>query len=277
MSGSSNYLWMIVVVLAFLIPYVRNYYDEKYLQKDTLRLNAGMFLIGTLAGWSNETTICWLILVLFYWLYVCKKKNCLQNWKTFGFLGLCTGYLLLICAPGNFYRLSQQQGLNGGIPISELYIHKFTEVVWIMLFHFFLIYFIVRFFLREKRRFKNKPEIKRYLSVAKIFSFIAIGSGIVMFMIPVSGWRPSFLSLVFLVAAVATLFRGQDIANKFVFNKREKGFLKLIGCSYFIMTVFVSLLCNYTNWNHWNDILSLIYMEQKQPSNLVLNVKPYLY
>ena len=144
-----------------------------------------------------------------------------------------------------------------------------------MLFHFFLIYFIVRFFLSEKRRFKNKPEIKRYLSVAKIFSFIAIGSGIVMFMIPVSGWRPSFLSLVFLVAAVATLFRGQDIANKFVFNKREKGFLKLIGCSYFIMTVFVSLLCNYTNWNHWNDILSLIYMEQKQPSNLVLNVKPY--
>ena len=275
MSGSSNYLWMIVVVLAFLIPYVRNYYDEKYLQKDTLRLNAGMFLIGTLAGWSNETTICWLILVLFYWLYVCKKKNCLRNWKTFGFLGLCTGYLLLICAPGNFYRLSQQQGLNGGIPISELYIHKFTEVVWIMLFHFFLIYFIVRFFLREKRRFKNKPEIKRYLSVAKIFSFIAIGSGIVMFMIPVSGWRPSFLSLVFLVAAVATLFRGQDIANKFVFNKQEKGFLKLIGCSYFIMTVFVSLLCNYTNWNHWNDILSLIYMEQKQPSNLVLNVKPY--
>ena len=273
--GSSNYLLMMVVVLAFLVPYVRNYYDESYLQKDNLKISIGIFFSGILAGWSHETTICWLILFLLYWLYLCKKKENLQNWKISGFLGLCIGYLLLICAPGNFYRLSQQHQINGGIPLNELYLNKLMELVWIILFHFLLYYFIVKFLIRVKKIFINNPEFKLYLNIAKICSLIAIGSGIVMFLIPVSGWRPSFLNLVFLVIATASLFRGQEITSIFVFNNQEIKFLRFVGYAYFIMTVFVSLWCNYKNWNHWNEVLAMIHREQKNPSNIVLHVQPY--
>lgn len=274
-SGSSNYLLMMVVVLAFLIPYVRNYYEEEWLQKDDFKITTGMFFAGILAGWSHETTICWLIVFLFYWLYLCKKNKRLQNWKIAGFIGLCVGYLLLICAPGNFYRLSQQAQLSGGIPINELYLSKLTELVWIFLFHFLLFYFITKSLFKAKKNCINNLKFAPYMNIAEICSLVAIGSGIVMFLIPVSGWRPSFLNLVFLVTAAASLYRGQEVANIFVFNNRGQRFLKFVGCSYFLMTVFVSLWCSYINWNHWNEVLEMIYREQMHPTNIVLKVKPY--
>lgn len=275
MSGSSNYLWMMVVVFAFLIPYVQNYYDASLISKDNSCKSAGIFLFGVIAGWSFETIICFLILVLGYWLYLCYKQNRLQKWKVSGLLGLCTGYMLLIFAPGNFFRFSQQHQINGEVALNVLFTYKFSELAWIVLFHFFLWYFIVCFLIRNKNRFINNKEMRPYLNIAKCCILVAFGSGILMFLIPVSGWRPSFLSLSFLVMAAASLFRGMKIINEHVLKRREKMFLTFVGYSYFIMTVFVSIWCNYINWNHWNDVLNIIKQEQNNPTNQVLVINPY--
>ena len=263
MSGSSNYLLMQVIVLAFLIPYVRNYYHEKKLNKDTPALTAGMFLIGVLAGWSHETTICWVIIILGYWIYLCKKRNVLQNWKISGFLGLCMGYALLIFAPGNFARFMTQQQ------------YKLTELVWIMVFHLFLWYFIISFLVRDKNKITEKEKFAPYIAIAKACSLIAIGSGLLMLLIPVSGWRPSFLGLVFLVIAVASLFRAQEITGIWVINNSIKSVFKIIGYFYMTMTIAVSLWCNYINRNHWDDVLKEIYREQQCPTNTIIDVNPY--
>ena len=84
MSGASNYLWMSVIVLAFLIPYVQNYYNSSMLQDSSFCLNTGIFVTGILAGWSHETTGCWLILILGYWLFICWKRKKFHLWKLFG-------------------------------------------------------------------------------------------------------------------------------------------------------------------------------------------------
>lgn len=274
-SGSSNYLWMMVIVLLFLIPYTKNYYNPHLLNDDAPRMTAGMFFLGILAGWSHETTTCWLILVLFYWLNLCKKENTLQKWKIAGFIGLCIGYALLIFAPGNFARLAVQQQANQAVTFSKLYMYKATELVWIFLFHFFLWYFIVSFFCRYKNIIGQTRVIRPYLNMAKACIIIAFGSGVFMFLIPASIWRASFLNLIFLTIAAALLFRVQEIENKYLINKNKISFLKLIGYSYFIMTIVVSLWCNYINWNHWNDVLVLIQKEKLAPTNKVLYIRPY--
>ena len=275
MSGSSNYLWMMVIVLAFLIPYTKNYYNPKLLTEDSMKMTVSLFFTGLLAGWSHETTTCWLILVLFYWLYLCKKSCTLQKWKLAGFIGLCIGYTLLMFAPGNFARLTTQQQTNNTVSSAVFYTFKIGEIVWITLFHFLLWYFIISFLFRYKNRIGQTRVITPYLNIAKACSIIALSSGIFMFLIPASIIRPSFLNLVFLTIAAATLFRAQDVTQEFVIQQSTKSFLKLMGYTYLALTVVVCLWCNFNNWNHWNDILAMIQQEQKNQTNTIITVKPY--
>ncbi len=275
MSGSSNYLWMQVVVFAFLIPYVKNYYNNNFLNKSKPGMSIGFFFAGVLAGWSHETTICWVIPILFYWLYLCQKRKDLQNWKIAGFLGLCTGYALLILAPGNFSRLVTQQQTNAEITLTELYMYKFSELAWIAVFHFVIWYFIISFLIRDKNKVKQKDIVEPYLKIVRACSLVAFGSGFCMFILPVSGWRPSFLSLVFLIVAAASLFRVQEIAGVCIINNNIRSFLKVVGYFYLAMTIGVSLWCNYSNGNYWNTILERIYQEQQSPTNEIIIVNPY--
>ena len=274
LSGSCNYLWMIVIVLFYLLPYVQNYYDINRLKSDKAIITTVMFFLGVLAGWSHETTTCWLAAILLCWLYLCKKRNNLQHWKISGLIGLCTGYALLIFAPGNFSRLQLQQNTDSIIITGELLKPKLIEVSLILIFHLFLWYFLVRFFLSYKNKIMEKRE-RKYINFAKACSLIAFGSGFIMLFIPSNGMRPSFLGLVFLVIAAASLFRLQEKEGKYIIHYQARLFLKSIGYCYFIFTMLVALWCNYVNWNHWNSVLALIKTEQEKPVQVVLKVEPY--
>ena len=273
MSGSGNYLWMMIIVLAFLIPYVKNYYNPNLLIENKPKMSVVMFFIGILAGWSHETTTCWLVLILFYWLYVCKKRANLQTWKLAGFAGLCIGYSLLMFAPGNFVRLASQQQANSIISFSALYTYKLTEVMWIILFHSLLWHYIISFFYRYKN--SQSEVLLPYLNMTKICSTIALASGVFMFVIPSSIVRPSFLNLVFLTIAVTTLFRAQEVVKKSLIQQKVKKILQLFGWTYLLLTIIISLWCNYSNWSRWNDAINMIQHEKKNPTNVVLSVKSY--
>ena len=255
-SGSCNYLWMAVIVLAFLIPYVQDYYNTNNLKKDYSKTVLGMFFLGILAGWSHETTTYWLILILFYYLFFYNKKNKRQLWETSGFIGLIIGYTLLIFAPGNFSRLQMQQHTNSIIIAADLFYPKLVELIMILLFHSFLWYFIIRFFLTYKKKDDYPDNFYRNLNIVKACILIAIGSATLMFFIPSRGLRPSFLGLIYLIISVVLLFRMQENAGMSFLTKNAKVFLKIIGLSYMILTVTVSLWCNYKSYCEWNKILS---------------------
>ena len=259
MSGSSNYLWMMVIVLGFLIPYVQNFYNKAALSnKKSPIFVMLMFFWGILAGWSHETTICWIILILTYWLWLCKKRNNFQIWKLSGYIGLCIGYGLLVFAPGNFSRLHLQHNSGFVLPGHEIFLPKMVEQIIILIFQLFLWYFIINFFFRFKKIIKDDENTSAYINIIKACIVTAVGSGVFMFLIPVSGWRPSFLNLVFLTIAAASVFRIQEKFSITILNNQAKSFLKIVGSVYFIVTITISLWGSYIHWCYWNDVLKKI-------------------
>ena len=262
MSGSTDYLWMLVVVLAFLIPYIREFYHSRNNVQQSEINTTGMFFLGILAGCSHETTICWLILVLFYWLYLCKKQDNLPSWKIAGFAGLCLGYCLLIVAPGNYARLAATQH----------YISHDSRMrvdFLIIFFQLFLWYYIFKVFFAFKND-KLSHNIQKHFNLSKACLLIAGGSTLFNVLLPVSGWRPSFLSLVFLILAVFILYFAQNETGKSVIIPGAKRFLKFVACSYFILSVLCCLYGDYNNWQHWERMIKHIQSERRiHPGNVV--------
>ena len=278
LAGSSNYLWMLVIILAFLIPYIRSYFDNSAFENDTVTLIIGMFFMGLLAGWSHETTNCWIIIMLFYLLYESRKKGELRLWKITGFTGFCLGYALLVFAPGNFSRLQMQQNTNSVVIDSSLLSAKIVELVIILLFHFIIWYFVVSFFFKYKKK-KEKythKDTQLYLNMARLFILTAFGSGLMMFFIPSIGYRPSFLSLVYLIIASAFLFRLQEVNGMYFIDNYGKSFLQFVGGTYLIVTIFFSVWGNYINYSHLQKILVSVNEASKQSPKTVLEVPPPL-
>lgn len=285
LSGSSNYLWLIVVVLAFLLPWVRCIYDPSTLQCDSFAMMNGMFFLGVLAGWSHETTIGWLILFLAYYVYLCRKENTIRKWQITGLIGLCLGYGLLIFAPGNFARIVSQTGAKTletvtsqsaeNIFLSSQILHyKLLEIAIILYFHIFLWYVIISFLIKSKKD-NTSQIIKATQYVVKVCALTAAGSAIMMFFIPTAGLRPSFLGLVFLTIAAASIFSVQDKLSFSVIHESTKRNIKRIGHIYLILTITLSLWCNCVNTRQWNEVISYIKSNQSSLENTVLEVEPY--
>ena len=278
LAGSSNYLWMLVIVLAFLIPYIRSYFDGNAFKNYNFQLTIGIFVLGLLSGWSHETTNCWIALMLLYLLYVSRKKGELNLWKISGFTGFCLGYALLVLAPGNFSRLQLQQHTDIVFMASDQLSSKFIECVAILLFHFVVWYFIISFFFKYKRQKEKfiQKDTALYLIIAMLFILIAFGSGLMMLFIPSKGFRPSFLNLVYLIIASALLFRLQEVNGVYVVDDRGKSFLKFIGYTYLTVTVFFSVWGNCINYCHFQNILVSVKEAAKHSPQTVLEVPPSL-
>ena len=114
LTGACNYLWTSVILLGFLLPYVHKYYCLDTENKKTTGLfGFCFFCYGIIAGWTNENTVCWIILVLGIFIFVCKKQSKTEIWMYSGLDGLLIGYALLIFAPGNYRRmLVEQDGVH---------------------------------------------------------------------------------------------------------------------------------------------------------------------
>ncbi len=276
-AGSCNYLWMTVFILAFLIPYVRNYFDTTAFKHNQKLLAVVLFFLGVFTGCSHETTNCWIGVIIAYWLYISRKKDDLRSWQITGFIGFCLGYSLLIIAPGNFARLRLQQNMASIVMHSELLTSKFIELVIVLFFHLILWYFIISFFFsfRKNRSLFIYEDTGLYLTISELFIFVACGSGLTMFFIPSNGLRTSFLNLVYLTIAVAFLFRLQELSGIWFIDYHGKKFLRFIGCSYLVITMSISLWGNYLNCQYWKGVLSSLSKTNQQSLNMdVIEVLP---
>ncbi|SDC00165.1 hypothetical protein SAMN04487864_101382 [Succiniclasticum ruminis] len=277
LAGSCDYLWLMVLILAFLLPYIQDYYNPAVHKQRSIIFTLGIFVLGILAGCSRENAICWVILALLYWFYLCWGKTKLQEWKVLGLIGLCIGYTLLVLSPGSLSRLTLLNKLVDSKVLFSLPTGpKLTEVIIIITFHVFLWHFIVNFFLRYKNALSsNQPIIQKYWALAEVSALIAFFSGLVMSLIPCVGSRNSFVSLIFLIIAAALIFRIGEITGMPVVNETFKVLMKYTGCFYFAITITVSLIGNYLNYKDWHEVLRLVRLEKKNPTNIVLEVHPY--
>lgn len=98
--GSCNYLWTTVLILWLLWLYRKN-------QKDTSVWKLiGLFVLGILAGWTNENTAAGLLVILFGYIIIQKliEKKKLTKIQIVGLLGVLIGFAFMILAPGNYIR-----------------------------------------------------------------------------------------------------------------------------------------------------------------------------
>ena len=121
-TGASNYLYGIELILFYLIPY-RYIEREKSVKKVrksvivTLLKLILMFLFGILVGWTNENLSIAVIAIVFAFLIKYKlHKIRIVPWMIGGWVGNILGCIFLLSSPGQLARLN----LVGRVSIKEM-------------------------------------------------------------------------------------------------------------------------------------------------------------
>jgi len=103
-TGSANYLWGTLIILLFILPYVKQIFAPG--ENDQIFITVLFFFFGIIAGWTNENMaiglICMVIIFIAY--YKINQKR-IPAWALTGLVGAIIGAFLMIIAPGNYARM----------------------------------------------------------------------------------------------------------------------------------------------------------------------------
>lgn len=105
--SSCNYLITVVIIMYFLLPYRLSFSKDK-VESGFLAV-VGMFVLGIIAGWSNENNSAAACAGTFLFCAYNYRRKKLTSWQLWGFIGLCIGFFILILAPGNEARLDSME------------------------------------------------------------------------------------------------------------------------------------------------------------------------
>ncbi len=278
LDGACNYLWPGVFLLGFMLPYIREYYSCSPEKGKGRLFNIIIFLGGILTGWTNENSICCIILALCVLLYKFSKYNGFECWMCCGVAGLLAGYTLLLFAPGNIIRLQSVHGLNGiDLIVAGNGFHAFlTGFMKVTIFQFWMWYFCLRTFMLKLKeiRFVDKEAIKDILLV-KLFCCIAFGMSAVMFFSPEFPLRSGFPGTVQLIIATGILLRMQQDCGIGIFVPRVKNIMVYASAVYFVVTAFVATQNLYSLHTQTEELLAYVTRNRENLAALVLTVKPF--
>lgn len=135
-SGSLNYLWTItamLIVMKYIYKIIIKEEEIKLLDKILL------FILSFFAGWSHENTAFILGSFLFViigvnWKKILKLDNKKKQIIIFSTLLFIFGSILLIFAPGNFYRLgTSDTSLTIKYILRNLYKIKYLILIYILI------------------------------------------------------------------------------------------------------------------------------------------------
>ena len=271
-TGSCIYLWPTVFLLGFIIPYVRKYYYFccKFGRARFYELN--MFLLGLVAGCGNENSVCWIVLVLLFFLYSHRNRRGKEMWMYTGVAGLLLGYLLLMFAPGNVVRLHEGHSLailSLQSLKNNLYIFSIT-----LTFQLFLWYFALKSLFNLRKTALKKQTMKKDKLLVMILCVVSLGMSAIMLLSPFFPPRSSFPGTVQLIIAVSILLRIQKTSDIVLIPAMARRFLTGVGVLYFIMTVSVTLSYDYETSSQMNTIIDLAKQAQVTSKENILIVGP---
>jgi hypothetical protein len=269
-DGACNYFFPAVFLLIFLLPYVRHYFTDGKVDYSPA-FGIQVFLLGLLAGDSNENTICWIILSGIVYLYSSYKRRCLQPWMIAGLLGLAIGYVILLLSPGNFIRMSES-----GESFRLLFLDKshFMAIGFCLFVQSFLWIYLIKFY-RRRSFFYSCKNTSKYIHFTVWLGMMSLGFNIIMFLSPESPFRTAFPSLLFLIIAVMTAIHLSNLSGVRIIKKKSSHILTMMGILYFCITL--SNTCLFYSQEH-------VYMESiiqqarlLRGSEKILEVKPAWY
>lgn len=277
-GGSLNYVWTTAFLLAFLIPYIRKYYTFSQ-EEINKKINAfSIFFIGILAGWSNENTICWIILFLSLFLFT-RRHELDSNkdiWMYTGLAGLIIGYALLMLAPGNANRFYLEYGHTASfINRTSLVENLKMAVLIFFIYHVVMWYYCLRSFWSLKQKKVISLVLKEEIFLVKILCIIAFGMCIIMLFSPEFPPRSAFQSTVFLIIACGIFMRLQEEYQVELIRENAKRFMLYVGCFYFFITSSVTLYCFYNMQMQFQNLMSVVQQTRINAEDNVLIVKPF--
>lgn len=275
---SCNYLWTTVLLLFFLIIYEHHYFFGTLF----LSNKAILFSFGFLAGWTNENTVCFVILVLsYYFFYLHKGGNSFRQYSSllYGFAGLCAGYLLLMLAPGNYVRFireSQNGALLSGLP---LLMRNLTGIFRILALRGILYGYVVKkIFVLCKCKLDQSKQKQVFLSCA--FLVLSLSSICIMILSPEFRFRSSFPGLIFLIIATGLVRNISCASEKTVLENKENRFyrtVRIFAAAYVCITVIGSVFVYTLQRQQTQAMLAEIDKEKNNPAGQLLIVyeRPY--
>ena len=132
LTGACNYLWGMLLILLYLVPVIRTDSVSPIFPRA-----AGLILLGFLCCLTGENTASALIaMTVLFIVYLWVKNKRFNLPMFFGLIGNIIGFLVMLLAPGQSVRLSNNGGL-GDIkiwfdriePITEAFSEKLLPLV----------------------------------------------------------------------------------------------------------------------------------------------------
>ena len=234
-TGACNYLWTTTIVLYFL-----------WIFRTKEKMNSMIvFLLGVVAGWTNENTGGALILLLIGFIaYSLKfKKEKIASWKYIGLAGTIVGFALLILAPGNRVRALDFVNTEGIAYTTVHDLMSFLDVLeqgelclWIL--------FVVLFVFNRIQNNKENYKVAGFFAIASIAAVFAI----ILTPVPVLYDRSMFGACIFLIIAIMTLVEGiktDDFIQKLILSMMS--ILVLFSCFSYIRAIIDLTYTRYQN------------------------------
>ena len=233
LAGACNYLWTATFLLLFLLPYVRKYYSFQARVSTNMFFPCVIFFCGLLTGWTNENSICWVIIVLMFFIISKRRDKGFELWMLTGVMGLALGYALLMLAPGNVARLYAEVGQTNHWLNLQLIKRNLGMILIIFVWQFFLWYFNIH---SLRNSVLKQKELEKDRLLVKILCALSLCMSAMMIVSPNFPPRSSFPGTVMLVIASCLLLRLQaSNAIKLISQNIRKGLL-VLGMSYFTIT-----------------------------------------
>lgn len=236
LSGACNYLWAMILLLLFLIPYIRHYFTNGEVEYGSWLVPV-MFFLGLAAGDTNENTICWIGLTGIFYLWKCYRNKTLKPWMIAGFMGLSFGYGFLIMAPGNLVRLADD------------YKDKFithVALIWLS----FLIQSLLWFYLIKAYRWSRKVSVswqarRKYFHLAAWLVGMAVLFNLTMLPSPAFYPRSTFPNIIFVITAVMVVMRLSYLRDGRIIER------KLVKVGYGIAVLYFCFTYGMTAYNYY--------------------------
>jgi len=172
-TGSANYLYGILIILLYLIPFRQNMTDDRGMPLPAALL---MLPAGVIAGWTNENNAVALIavVVLTIILRAVQKKR-FQPFMLFGAAGNIVGCLIMLLSPGERHRLDGFGGFGAIRAIVDRAAHITLQMGWYLLPSLLLLAAAVLLLIRHQRRSGTKLSLSE-LTPALIYLTGMLGS-----------------------------------------------------------------------------------------------------
>ena len=260
LTGVCNYLWMSLLQLTFLIPYVVAIRTGK--NTDSALKILAMAILGLMAGWSNESGSLAVVFLTAILVFLAKQKKSLSKFMIVGFLAAVTGCAFDILAPGNFAQMHYIQSVNDIFKYTpEMFkTHFLTGFLPILAIDFIVLLPMIYYFYKREKSKLSKDEI-----LALAFVAAALLVPCAMMFSPKFDLRISLISMAF--ALVPSVWAVSKIKINIPYCAIAKKFVAVILICYSATLIYT----DYSIYRATNENLAYILQHKEDDP---VNLKP---